>query len=86
MHTAGHICSGSAARSSAGATGAALIWTRLLSSVALVAFTAALVCGAGGPAAVIVPDAAQAIPFVRPPPATLKPVLTALVVRSSRMA
>ena len=49
------------------------IRTRLFSSVAKVALTAALVCGAGGPAAVVAPAAAQAVPFVRPPPLQGKP-------------
>jgi len=55
------------------APAAAPIRTQLLSSVAKVALTAALVCGGGGgggPAAavVVVPAAAHAVPFVRPPP------------------
>ncbi|XP_066317424.1 thylakoid lumenal 17.9 kDa protein, chloroplastic-like [Miscanthus floridulus] len=53
------------------ASAVAPIRTRLLSSVAKVALTAALVCGAGGPAAVVA--AAQAVPFVRPPPLQGKP-------------
>lgn len=48
---------------------AAPVRTQLLSSVAKLALTAALVCGSGGPATVVVvPAAAQAVPFVRPPP------------------